>query len=100
MTRGDAGLELLIGRLLRIGVTGASVFLALGLAAGAVVPDASRWLLHAGLVVLMATPAARVVLSIVEYTSERDWTFAALSGVVLLELIAGAVAAVVFGEHL
>ena len=100
MSRGDAGLERLIGRLLRIGVVAATVCLGLGLAAAGVAPAAGTWLLHAGLIILIATPAARVVLSIVEYAIARDWTFAGLSAVVLLELIAGAVAAVVFHRHL
>ena len=100
MKTGDAGLELLIGRLLRVGVTASSVCLALGLAALLVSPAASAWLLQAGLIILIATPTARVVLSIIEYASARDWMFALFSTVVLLELIAGAVAALVFHQRL
>jgi uncharacterized membrane protein len=100
MSREAASLEILIGRLLLTGVSVATLCLGLGLAAAAVAPAASWWLLNAGLIILIATPAARVVLSIVEYASERDWTFAALSAVVLLELIAGAVAAIVFHRAL
>ncbi len=36
---------------------------------------ARRLLLHAGIVMLLATPVARVVVSIVGYIRERDWTF-------------------------
>jgi uncharacterized membrane protein len=97
---GDAGLELLIGRLLRVGVTASSICLALGLAALFVWPAASAWLLQAGLIILIATPTARVVLSIVEYASARDWMFTLFSTIVLLELIAGAVAALVFHRRL
>jgi uncharacterized membrane protein len=37
---------------------------------------------------LMATPAARVILSAFTYLRRRDWTFAILTLVVLLELVA------------
>jgi hypothetical protein len=40
------------------------------------------------------------VLSIVEYAIARDWTFTLLTSIVLLELIGGAVAAVVFHRRL
>jgi uncharacterized membrane protein len=56
----------------------------------------SRILLHTGLIVLFATPVTRVVVSIVQYVSQRDWTFAALTTIVLIELLASAVAALVF----
>jgi uncharacterized membrane protein len=40
----------------------------------------------------MATPVARVVVSLGEYIRERDWLFVALTTIVLLTL-AGSVAA-------
>jgi len=97
---GDTGLEVLIGRVLRVGVTVSSVCLAIGIATLLVSPALSAWLLQAGLIILIATPTARVVLSIVECASARDWTFAGLSAIVLLELMAGAIAALVFHERL
>ena len=102
MTSGDANFELLIGRVLRLGVTAASVCLAIGLGltfAGAA-PAAGAWLLSAGLIILIMTPAARVILSIVEYIGARDWKFATLTAIVLIELLAGAVAALVFHRGL
>ena len=63
-------------------------------------PHASAWLLQAGIVILILTPTARVVLSIVEYASARDWTFTLLTSIVLLELIGGAIAAVVFHKKI
>jgi len=62
--------------------------------------DLSRLLLQTGVIVLLATPVARVVVSIGQYLSERDWTFAALTAIVLLELMASAVAALVFNRRL
>jgi uncharacterized membrane protein len=60
----------------------------------------SAWLLQAGIITLILTPSARVVLSIVEYAAARDWTFTLLTSIVLLELIGGAVAALVFHRRL
>ena len=88
-------LELLIGRLLRVGIVTSSVCLAVGLlltllgTAG----NTSRLALNVGLFILLATPLARVIASVVEYASERDWTFVALTLGVLLALAGSAVAA-------
>lgn len=96
----DSTLELLIGRVLRTGVTISSVFLAAGLAAALLRPGAGSTLLNIGIIVLICTPAARVVLSIIEYAIERDWPFFVLTGIVLVELLAGAVAAILFHTRL
>lgn len=97
---GDAQLEILIGRVLRFGVLASTACLAIGLVVVLVRPDASPWLLNAGILLLIATPAARVVLSIVEYAIARDRTFLILTTIVLLELVAGAVAALVFHQKI
>jgi uncharacterized membrane protein len=94
-------LERIIGVLLRVGVSASSLCLAVGLALSFVdagVP-ASRILLQTGVVVLLATPVARVVVSIVEYGLQRDWVFVALTLTVLVELLASAVAAM-YGRRL
>jgi uncharacterized membrane protein len=49
--------------------------------------------LTTGLVILLATPAARVMVSAVSYARERDWLFVALTLTVLAELIASSIAA-------
>ena len=100
MKAADAALEVLIGRVLRIGVTLSSVCLAVGLACLFLYPPASAPLLQAGIIILITTPAARVVLSIVEYVSMGDWTFTLLTSIVLLELVGGAIAAFVFHKRL
>jgi uncharacterized membrane protein len=96
-------LERAVGAVLRAGVIVSSACLALGLlvavAAGSDGALATI-LLHTGIVVLLATPVARVVVSIVQYTLDRDWTFAGLTTVVFLELLASAVAALVFNKKL
>jgi Protein of unknown function (DUF1634) len=85
-----ARLELHLGRLLFTGVTAAAVCLACGLAlwsAGAV-PGAANALLTTGLVILMMTPVARVVASLIVYVRMRDWFFVATTILVLVVLIA------------
>ncbi len=95
-------MERLVGIVLRGGVIASSVCLTVGLLwslAGGGGPVAAL-LLNAGIVVLLSTPVARVVVSTVEYVIERDWRFATLTCIVLLELIASAVAALVFNRKL
>ena len=97
--RQSARLERVIGLVLRGGVLISSACLTAGLLLSlAGVGPAALFLLHAGIIVLLATPVSRVVVSTVEYVVERDWTFATLTFVVLLELIASAVAALVFNR--
>ena len=83
------GMEATIGRVLRLGVTASSICLALGLAltlAGAS-GSAAHLLLTIGLVTLMATPVGRVVISVVEFSIERDWFIVVMTSIVLLELM-------------
>ena len=93
--RGLIGLELTIGRVLRLGVGASSVLLAAGLLltlaheADGLAPI----VLTAAIVILLATPAARVVISVAEYVRERDWLFAALTSIVLLTLAGSVVVA-------
>ncbi len=89
-------LERQLGRLLRTGVTLSTLTLAAGLIAalaGAGTGFAST-LLAVGVVILIGTPIARVVVSSVAYALRRDWTFMVLTLVVLGELVASIVAAV------
>ncbi len=87
---------------LRAGVLISSTCLAAGLlltlaGVGGRSPDV---LLTTGILVLICTPAARVLISTVQYVAQRDWQFATLTAIVLLELIASAVAALVFNRRL
>jgi uncharacterized membrane protein len=92
----DDRLEAAVGQVLRIGVATSSVCLAAGLALSMAPPaaGAARFLLNAGLIILMATPVGRVVMSVGQYALERDWVFVALTTIVLLELAAGVYTAV------
>jgi uncharacterized membrane protein len=96
-----ARLERVIGLVLRGGVVVSSVCLMAGLVLSlAGVEPVATVLLNAGIIVLLATPVSRVVVSTVEYVVERDWPFATLTFIVLLELVASAVAALVFNRRI
>jgi uncharacterized membrane protein len=99
-TAHDSRLVLSIGRLLRAGLITSTACLACGLVLMPVHPAAGSWLLAAGIAVLIASPPARVALSIVEYVLQRDWMFAGLTALVLIELAASVVAALVFNRRL
>lgn len=94
-------LERVIGVVLRAGVTMSSACLAAGLLLSVVGGgrSAAGMLLNAGVIILLATPFARVVVSIAEYAAERDWAFVALTAIVLVELMASVVAALVFNRR-
>ncbi len=98
----SAQLERIVGTVLRVGVIASTVCLAVGLGLSfvdATGPVASL-LLSVGVLVLLATPIARVVASIAGYVAERDWLFVTLTTIVLLELMASVVAALLFNRRL
>ena len=91
----DRGFEMALGRLLGGGVMASSICLGVGLVMTLVgeAGGLTRALLVTGLMLLMATPAARVVVSAVAYAQRRDWMFVGLTLVVFLELVASVVLA-------
>ena len=95
-------LEQIIAVVLRVGVMLSSVCLMLGLLLTIVWGGGAlaQLCLQAGVIILLATPVSRVAVSIVEYTLARDWPFAALTTIVFFELLASAVAALVFKKRL
>jgi uncharacterized membrane protein len=98
----DARLEQIIRTILRIGVTASSAFLASGLVWSFASPGSSSAsdLMTIGLMILMGTPVTRVGASVIEYAVERDWIFVGLTSIVLLEIAAGVIAALVFHRRL
>ena len=88
-------LEERIGEVLRVGTFLSSVLFAAGLVMTLIGyrTELSQFLLATALVVLIATPPARVFVSVIEYARERDWFFVALTAVVLLALAGSVVAA-------
>lgn len=85
---GLSSLEVHLGRLLFAGVVSSAICLAIGLAlwltAGQSVLSAD--LLGLGLLLLMATPILRVIVSVVEYARMRDWFFVVTTLAVLIVL--------------
>jgi Protein of unknown function (DUF1634) len=81
-------LETMLGRVLLGGVLSAAGCLAAGLALWLAGSNHSgtNALLTAGLMILMATPILRVIVSLVEYVRMRDWFFVVATTVVLLVL--------------
>jgi uncharacterized membrane protein len=83
-------LEIQLGKMLQTGVLTSAACLAAGLVlwmSGAF-PWAAEALLTAGLLILMATPILRVVVSLVEYARMRDWFFVATTLIVFGVLLA------------
>lgn len=78
-------LEAHVGRLLLAGVVASAACLAVGLSLILAGRSAGP-ILTTGLVLLMATPILRVIVSIVEYVRMRDWFFVAVTVFVLLVL--------------
>ncbi|PYR31785.1 MAG: hypothetical protein DMF92_04280 [Acidobacteria bacterium] len=95
VTSDDSRLDRAVGRVLNVGVTASSACLAIGLGLSMLggTAGAARLLLNVGLVVLMATPVGRVIISVSEYAFERDWVFVSLTTIVLLELVGSLLAA-------
>lgn len=89
----DVRLERWLGLALSVGVAASTVLLGAGLllALAAAAPHASALLLRLGLITLMATPVARVVISVFEYGVKKDWAFLALTAAVLAMLLASLV---------
>jgi len=89
-------IERILGRVLGIGVAVSTAALVAGLAIIAVPGGnilATR-LLTVGVLILIGTPIARVAVSTIAYSRQREWTFAVLTLIVLGELVASIAAAV------
>jgi uncharacterized membrane protein len=89
-------LERAVGLVLRTGVMASSACLTVGVVLVLISGGeggVAGILLRTGIIVLLATPVARVVVSTVQYIILRDWTFAVLTTIVLVELMASVVAA-------
>lgn len=82
-------LERILGRVLAAGALTSTTLLAAGLMLSLAAPSSplSARLTAIGLVVLIATPFARVVASVVEYARQRDWVFVLLTATVLAILL-------------
>jgi len=95
MNRDISRLEVTIGAALRFGTSASTTLFAIGLLMMLIGVQAqlARGVLEAGLLILLATPVARVVISVIAYFRERDWLFVALTAIVLLALAGSVMAA-------
>ncbi len=93
---GSARLERWLGRILGVGAVTSTTLLALGLVLqlANVLPNVADDLTHLGLILLIATPVARVVASVVDFTMSRDWIFTALTSLVLVILLGSLLVAI------
>lgn len=71
-------------RTLKVAIWVAAALLAAGLVAWLAGQAPAMRLIHAGLWVLIAVPIARMLTALVGYVREQDWTFVALSAIVLV----------------
>lgn len=94
--RSSTRLERMLGLVLKAGALTSTSLLALGLVLelAGVEASLSASLTRAGLMVLMATPVVRVVVSVGEYAAEKDWLFFALTASVLVILLGSLVVAI------
>jgi Protein of unknown function (DUF1634) len=93
-------LERTVGRVLRTGIGATTVCLSGGLALKlmGISHRPAELLLTIGLMLLLATPVARVVVSVVDYARERNWVFFGLTVIVLAELAASVLYAIYAGR--
>jgi uncharacterized membrane protein len=82
-------LEERLGKILGIGTTVSSVLLAAGLAMWMVLGNRPfvAYTLSIGLMVLIATPLSRVVVSAVGFAAQRDWQMLGMTALVLVSLL-------------
>jgi uncharacterized membrane protein len=82
-------LERLLGIVLRVGALTSTTLLSVGLLFLLAAPSRAlgSWMATVGILILIATPVARVVTSVAQYAAERDWLFAILTAMVLVVLL-------------
>lgn len=79
--------EILISWLLRIGVAVSAIFVVAGMIGMVIHHPAGEHIANLGLLLLIATPVARVAASIVLFARERDITFVIITTTVLVLLL-------------
>jgi uncharacterized membrane protein len=85
--------EVVLGRVLTIGTRLSTALLVLGVVGTLTSAAGARALLSAGLVVLIATPIARVAVSVIEFARSREWWFVLCTAFVLALLLGSLIVA-------
>lgn len=83
----------IIGAVLRFGAYGSMVLIALGLSLILAYHHAGDLLVRAGFLLLMFTPAVRIIVAGVMFIRQRDYKYALVSVVVLAVLVGTSVLA-------
>jgi uncharacterized membrane protein len=89
-------IEAILGRVLGAGSALSTALLAIGLLLTIAVPaaPATAFTLRTGLLILMATPMARVLVATIAYSRAREWSSTLMAGTVLLVLLGSVVIAI------
>ena len=99
MTHDTDTLERTLGHVLTAGTRISMALLGAGLLASFLHPGpTASQLLRVGLWVLLLTPVARVLVSVVGFIAQRDWPFTLYTAIVLSLLVTSFIAA--FGSRL
>ena len=78
----------LVGWTLRIGAWGSLALIVLGVTLGLAHPGAGEWVLRAGFLFLMFTPALRILVAGLVFLHEKDYRYALVSLTVLAIVVA------------
>jgi uncharacterized membrane protein len=89
-------IERRIGVVLTLGSRVSTVLLAVGVLILLAVPSATigSLFVHAGLIVVLVTPLARVVASLIGFAQKGDWLFVAMT-LAVLGVLAGSIVAAI-----
>jgi uncharacterized membrane protein len=78
----------IVGWTLRIGAWGSFALIVAGLALGLAHVAAAGWVLRAGILLLMFTPAVRILVAGIVFLFEKDYRYALVSFTVLTIVVA------------
>lgn len=78
----------LVGWTLRIGAWGSFLLIVVGLVLGQLHVGAGEWVLRAGFLLLMFTPALRILVAGLVFLHEKDYRYAMVSFTVLTIVVA------------
>ena len=94
----EPGFDRAVALVLRIGAFAAFFVMLAGVLAAVVVDGHTATLIElAGVLIMLITPVARVLVAMILFLREKDWKYGAISAGVLLILVLGSLFGV--GEH-
>jgi len=94
----EPGFDRAVGLVLRIGAFAAFFVMLAGVLAAVVVDGRTATRIElAGVLIMLITPVARVIVAMILFLREKDWKYGAISTGVLLILVLGSLFGI--GEH-